>query len=88
MGVRVHETRAKRRVPKIDHPCSTGNRQITSCISNLVAFYDDHTVLQEGVDLPSNIRAAFTAITSSAPRADTAKKKAATIQRVILMPSV
>ncbi len=49
MRVRIHETRTKRRIAKVDNACVAGNLQVASCVNNFVVLYDDDPVLQERV---------------------------------------
>src|SRR5215469_13904079 len=49
MRMSIDKPRAKRCVAKVDHTGRTRDRQIASCINNLVPLHDDHTVLQESV---------------------------------------
>jgi len=49
MRVRVHETRRKRRVAKVDDLRAVWDRQIASRIGNFVALHDNDGILRQGV---------------------------------------
>src|SRR5262249_13051441 len=49
MRVRIHETRTKRRITKVDNTRAPGNLQVASCVFNLVVLHDDYAVLHYSV---------------------------------------
>ena len=49
MRMRIHETRRERSVAEVDHLRAARDRQVASCIDNLIALHDNDTVLHERV---------------------------------------